>query len=221
MNDGSILKAFLKNNAIKMGEFATLLNMTRQNLNYHLRKEKLDGDFERLIKIVGGIERKNDNYIRLTKQEIESEKLIFNVPFLSSRDIPAFINCLGAPEFISALSTLPLKRINNPENSLIIEIQDEKMSTNNDKSIKEGDLFLAERIDFNQFEDYINSLTKVYLFFTKKDGVICSQILNYNKENETIECIFWNTTFKKLEINTKDIFFVTFLKKLVERKLII
>lgn len=49
MHQGSELKLILKGNGLGMGEVAETLDMSRQNLNYHLRKETLDKDFTRLI----------------------------------------------------------------------------------------------------------------------------------------------------------------------------
>jgi len=48
-NEGQILRNRLKGTGKKMPEIASILGMTRQNLNYHLRKEKLDDAFKRLI----------------------------------------------------------------------------------------------------------------------------------------------------------------------------
>lgn len=48
--EGEILKNRLKGTGKKMPEIALILGMTRQNLNYHLRKDKLDNDFKRLLK---------------------------------------------------------------------------------------------------------------------------------------------------------------------------
>lgn len=49
IHQGSELKLILKGNGLGMGEVAETLDMSRQNLNYHLRKETLDKDFTRLI----------------------------------------------------------------------------------------------------------------------------------------------------------------------------
>jgi len=49
-NEGEILKNKLKGTGKKAAEIAAILGMSRQNVNYHLAKEKLDDDFRRLVK---------------------------------------------------------------------------------------------------------------------------------------------------------------------------
>lgn len=43
--EGERLKNYIKGLGLEMNQLAKSLNMSRQNLNYHLRKEKLDNDF--------------------------------------------------------------------------------------------------------------------------------------------------------------------------------
>lgn len=49
-HQGEELKLKIRGSGYSMNELAKTLDMTRQNLNYHLRKEVLDGDFVRLVK---------------------------------------------------------------------------------------------------------------------------------------------------------------------------
>lgn len=48
-NEGEILRNKLKGTGKTMPEIARVLGMTRQNLNYHLRKDILEDDFKRLL----------------------------------------------------------------------------------------------------------------------------------------------------------------------------
>lgn len=48
-HQGNELKLLIKSSGLGMGEVAEILAMSRQNLNYHLRKEILDEDFLRLV----------------------------------------------------------------------------------------------------------------------------------------------------------------------------
>lgn len=48
-HEGETLKLYLKGSGIAINVAADTLQMSRQNLNYHLRKEKLDEDFKRLV----------------------------------------------------------------------------------------------------------------------------------------------------------------------------
>ncbi len=48
-SEGLILKNKLKGTGKTMASIAAILEMTRQNLSYHLRKEVLEPDFKRLL----------------------------------------------------------------------------------------------------------------------------------------------------------------------------
>ena len=52
-NEGEILRKYIRSSGKTQEEFAELLSMTRQNLGYHMRKDKLDRDFLNLLKSKG------------------------------------------------------------------------------------------------------------------------------------------------------------------------
>lgn len=47
--EGDILRNYIRKSGVTQEEFAQKLSMTRQNLGYHMRKNKLDGDFKELL----------------------------------------------------------------------------------------------------------------------------------------------------------------------------
>lgn len=221
MHDGLILKNFLKEKAIKIGQLASLLNMSRQNLNYHLRKDKMDEDFERLLKDKSGIKRKSGQFVQLSDQELKLEDSISFVPFLSATEIPSFIRNGGTDDFINELNKLPYKQLSSFEHSLIIESQDDRMNDNSDKAIKEGDLLLAEFLDKNILKSQLTEFNKVFILFSKKSGCICTQIINHNLTSGLIECRFWNNFYSNITINSNDVIAILFAKRIIDRKLIL
>lgn len=50
--EGEKLRNLIKGLGLEMNQFAESLNMTRQNLNYHLRKDKLELDFLKKVENV-------------------------------------------------------------------------------------------------------------------------------------------------------------------------
>jgi hypothetical protein len=48
-NEGELLRRYIRTADKTQEEFAEFLSMTRQNLGYHMRKEKLDKDFKELL----------------------------------------------------------------------------------------------------------------------------------------------------------------------------
>jgi NADH:ubiquinone oxidoreductase subunit C len=50
MHQGNQLKLLIKGKGFKMNTIAEVIQMSRQNLNYHLRKENLDDEFLQTIK---------------------------------------------------------------------------------------------------------------------------------------------------------------------------
>lgn len=53
-HEGKRLRKLIDDNGTSVTEFSSALEMTRQNVNHHLRKETLDEDFLRLIKDKAG-----------------------------------------------------------------------------------------------------------------------------------------------------------------------
>ena len=76
-HQGNELKLLIKSSGQTMNEVSEILGMTRQNLNYHLRKEILDEDFLRLIFNKLNIDFKNVKFDKkIVSQGTEKEELI-------------------------------------------------------------------------------------------------------------------------------------------------
>jgi len=76
-HEGEILRNYLKGKGLEMGDVAEKLKMSRQNLNYHLRKEVLDDSFKRLIfdkmKISFPLGKQSDSDIKYTFQADQNQ----------------------------------------------------------------------------------------------------------------------------------------------------
>lgn len=57
-----------------LGDIAESLKLTRQGLNHHLRKDQIDGNFERLIKNKIGIERGENGIFYLSREFYGAEE---------------------------------------------------------------------------------------------------------------------------------------------------
>jgi predicted transcriptional regulator len=97
MNQGNKLRLFLRGLDITMEEIANRLGMTRQNLSYHLRKEKLDADFFASVKsvlhidlkdedfiIVSGAQNENSNYVSLLESQLKFTQDIYQKVLLET-----------------------------------------------------------------------------------------------------------------------------------------
>lgn len=72
INEGIALKNYFKGSGKSMGEIAEKLQMTRQNLNHHLRKPVLEGNFALLIESIFNIDLKKDVFSKLKITETET-----------------------------------------------------------------------------------------------------------------------------------------------------
>lgn len=96
-SEGESLKNELKGTGRKMDEIAKLLGMSRQNLNYHLRKEILEDDFKRLLaekrSSIFHMENRmdeNDVQSRLLRIEANLEVFQISIAGLKSKKIEDF-----------------------------------------------------------------------------------------------------------------------------------
>ena len=77
MEEGEKLRRFLKGLPCNMTQTAALMDMTPQNLNFHLRKERLDANFLHTLKEKLGIEKKESGFLIV---ENKFEGIVANEP---------------------------------------------------------------------------------------------------------------------------------------------
>lgn len=65
LKDAQILKNYLRNNGITQGQLADKLGMSRQNLVFHLAKDKFSLDFTERLRGIG-IDLSNDKFTQIT-----------------------------------------------------------------------------------------------------------------------------------------------------------
>lgn len=76
LHEGEKLREQMKDLKLTQDSIAGMLGMTRQNLNHHLRKEKLDEDFVRLIREKMGFTSLSNGFA-LSVDRLENAKNIF------------------------------------------------------------------------------------------------------------------------------------------------
>jgi transcriptional regulator with XRE-family HTH domain len=84
-HEGEELRNYLKGKGLEMQDVAEKLDMSRQNLNYHLRKQALDEDFKRLVKDKMQIDfplGKSERKMRTTESEDYSLRITNPFEFL-------------------------------------------------------------------------------------------------------------------------------------------
>lgn len=84
-HEGDELRLMVRRSGLTQDEYAANLGMTRQNLNYHMRKRIFDGDFKRLLH-EKGIILSSDSTKKPEMFFAEHEENIpFNIPLKKKR----------------------------------------------------------------------------------------------------------------------------------------
>jgi hypothetical protein len=89
--EGERVKNFLKGNGAKVNDIHTALDMSRQNVGYHFRKDKLDLDFKELLfshfPILLQMENEDRRSTIVEKDSIKNEEQTPQIPQLKNLDL--------------------------------------------------------------------------------------------------------------------------------------
>lgn len=85
-HEGRELRQLIRRSGFTQDDFAALLGMSRQNLGYHMRKDKLDDDFRRLLK-EKGIALHGDHLPKKMENNLaqSGEEIPYNIPLKKQR----------------------------------------------------------------------------------------------------------------------------------------
>lgn len=128
LKDAQILKNYLRNNGITQGQLADKLGMTRQNLVFHLSKDRFSLDFsERLRQI--GIDLSSDKY-EAAKSTYINQGFSPSIPAINSDQGNTLLLAINSAtyantellcEVLAAITKVPIAEVRAKANRLTHE----------------------------------------------------------------------------------------------------
>lgn len=237
MHQGERLRVLFKELKLTQDEIASKLGMTRQNLNYHLRKEELDGNFVRLLKekigftsLTNGFsktvqtnvieeaappkyQRQNAAYINLGDQVV-----LMYVPLVNQYAYAGYLSGYADAEFIESLPKVPFLVDKEYRGSYCaFEIRGDSMRDGSEDGYKEGDKVLGREIDQALWRDKLHIKKWDFIIVHKTEGILLKKIIAHDVEKGLLTLHSLNDMYPDFIIKIKDVAQIFNVVK-VERK---
>ena len=223
--EGEVLREFIKNKPDwQMGIIAVKLGMTRQNLNYHLRKDILDQDFERLIKEKLNLTKTENGFsIMENKRSVEltqiQEDMFMEVPVLTIYSQAGYLRGHSDIQYLNRLEKMLVPKEYDKGNYMVVELNGDSMDDGSRRSLCEGDKLLVKELDKTHWKNKLHIKKTLFVICTKEDGVVCKEIIEHNTNTNIITCHSWNPIYSDYNLNLEDVIKIFYVKKIVERKI--
>ncbi|MFN8286637.1 MAG: S24 family peptidase [Chitinophagales bacterium] len=208
--EGEILRKYLKANGINQEELATKLNMTRQGLNYHFQKEKLDYEFKQLLR-EHGVEAFTENGRR--KQEearpynmVQEQTVLMDVPIVNQYAYAGYLRGYSDEEYLENLPKLPWLVDKEYKGVYrIFEVRGDSMDDGSSDSYLEGDKVLARQISKDHWKSKLHIKKWDFVLVHKTEGIMIKKITEHQIENGILKLHSLNPLYEDFTVSLKDI----------------
>jgi DNA-binding XRE family transcriptional regulator len=218
--EGEYLRTYLKKNKLNQEQLATALGITRQGLNYHFLKEKLDYEFKMLLRNHGvklfdengkinfannivseptvKLSSRTPNAILLD----ENDYMVMMVPLVNKYAYAGYQAGYGDDEYIESLPRVPL--LVNKEhkgNYRAFEIRGESMNNGLVGSYQEGYTAFGREIPRHHWRDKLHyKQWPSFIVVTKSDGILIKEITKHDVAKGIITLHSWNDEYEDIEM---------------------
>lgn len=146
---------------------------------------------------------------------------LMEVGYLTAYTYPAYIHVYAKEKqkADTTLNKLWIAKEHEQGLYMVIEVAGDSMDDGTKKAVCDGDKLLIKELDKTYWEhNKLNYTEYIFVLFTKTMGIICTQIIKHHTEKQSFTCQFKNQLYKSVDITTKEIYRLFYVKKIVERK---
>lgn len=229
MNEGDQTRNTLKGTGMAMGDIAAILGLTRQGLNYHLRKERLDESFKNLLREklpeIFKIERNEATFVKQQSNaynigalqqtdgdspfiDLGNGQYIMIVPLVQDYAYAGYLSGFQDEEYLDEL----------PKHSFVVNKQHrgsymafqvigDSMNNGTSESIPEGSTVTGREIQRHLW----NSRFHIHRFkdyvIVHKEGILIKRITKHDVDSGIITCRSLNPdkdAYPDFELNLDD-----------------
>jgi phage repressor protein C with HTH and peptisase S24 domain len=213
-HQGNELREALKSLPETISDIASKrLGMTRQNLNHHLRKPKLDNDFLRLIKEKLGIALVENRFSTKGKK-FENARLVENedvnvmlVPVVNQYAYAGYLRGYTDAEYLESLPRMPwMVDKEYKGNYFTFEVRGDSMDDGTRDSYISGDLLLCREIGQDLWKtSKLHIRNWDFVIVHKTEGILVKKITEHNVTRSMLKLHSLNNLYPDFEVNLKDI----------------
>jgi phage repressor protein C with HTH and peptisase S24 domain len=214
---GEELRNELKGMGIGMGKIASLLDLTPQGLNFHLRKDKVDTALLSKVKALkesynaGLLNELEVSYNTSEKSNAKpvaiADTQMMLVPLVNKYAYGGYLRGYGDPEYVEKLPTLPFP-INKEYRGqyLLFEVSGDSMDNDTKRSCASGDIVLGRQIGKQYWKDKLHiNKWKTFVIVHKEDGILIKDIIKHDVAKGIITLHSLNPLYEDFDVNLKDV----------------
>ncbi|MEO6523914.1 MAG: hypothetical protein ABIN91_19680 [Mucilaginibacter sp.] len=228
MHQGENIRNILKGSGKQMGDIADLLGLTRQGLNYHLRKDVLEDGFKRLLqaKFPDVFNFENESVVRDQSNaysigqlqqadggdspfiDLGNGQYIMIVPLVQDYAYAGYLSGYQDDEYLEELPKHSFA-VNKQHRGhyMAFQVIGDSMSNGTDESITEGSTVTGREIQrhlwnsrfhIHRFKDYV---------IVHKEGILIKRISKHDVDTGIITCQSLNPdkdAYPDFELNLDD-----------------
>jgi phage repressor protein C with HTH and peptisase S24 domain len=216
---GIILKKRMKQAGYDITRMSKELAMSRQNLNYHLRKEPLDSEFLSRINTVlsnrqsfstSFSENGNTENEPIAKygnvKPINDIYKVMEVPLVNQYAYAGYTRGFSDHEYVESLPKFPwLVDREYKGNYITFEVRGDSMDDGSRDSYIEGDKVLCREISPDHWKNKLHFRKWDFVIVHKTDGILLKRIIEHKTNTNEITIHSLNDIYPDEQINLKDI----------------
>lgn len=210
MSEGDNTRNTLKGTGIPMGDIAAILNLTRQGLNYHLRKEVLDDSFKNLLKdkfpdvftmenVDGTFVKQQSNAYNIGALQqndgdspfidLGNGQYIMIVPLVQDYAYAGYLSGFQDEEYLDELPKHSFV-VNKQHrgNYMAFQVIGESMSNGTDESITEGSTVTGREIQRHLWSSRFHIHRFKDYVIVHKEGILIKRIIKHDVDTGIITC---------------------------------
>lgn len=186
---------------------ADKLDMTRQNINKHLKQEPISENFIRLFKEKIGLTTKVDGKFHANAVLLDmGDKEVMNVPFVNQYAYAGYLDGYFDEGYIETLPKVPWIVDKEHKGKYIsIEVKGDSMDDGSRDSYIEGDILLCREIKHDLWRSRLHIKKWDFVIVHKTKGITIKKITEHNLEQGTLNLHPLNEEYKDFEVQLNDV----------------
>lgn len=214
--EGELLRKYLRQNGLNQEEFAARMGISRQGLNYHLRKAKLDYEFKQQLREQGILLFDDRGRVVTPPQKLEEpgdaryinfgEQLLMNVPLVNQYAYAGYLSGYSDEEYVVRLPKVPFLVDREYKGTYrCFEVRGDSMDDGTVDSYLPGDKVLGRQIAQAHWVNKLHIRKWDFIIVHKTEGILIKRIADHQTEQGLLRLHSLNPLYEDADIHLKDV----------------
>jgi phage repressor protein C with HTH and peptisase S24 domain len=218
LKEGEVLNRWLREQGMSAIGLSNMLGVTRSNVYYHLKQDKIADEFKnRLVKagytipglnvrslnidtVHGQVNKSNARAINLTEDQI------MHVPLVNKHAQAGYTQGYGDHEYIETLPTIPFPVDRQYKGTYrAFEVSGDSMDIDARRYYKAGDIVLGREIGQQQWGDKLHINRYSFVIVHKTEGILIKEIARHDVSTGIITLHSLNEFYDDYDVSLDDV----------------